>query len=351
MSVRIVVHGQQAFGEAVLARLLADGEEVVAVCTAPDKEGRDGKPAPIDPLKALAERHAIPVHQPASWKTEEALALMRSFDADVCMMAYVLLFVPRAVLDAPRHGSFQYHPSLLPMHRGPSSINWPISMGATETGLTIFWPDDGLDEGPILLQKRCEIGPDESLGDVYFGKLFPMGVEAMVESLALVKAGEAPRVEQNLDEGSYESWFGKEAARIDWTRSAKAVHDRIRAANPQPGAWTTHAGQTLKLYDSRRETLPADGADVAPGQVVAIDEGGVLIACGRGGAGADGAGTGDDAAGGDGNGSDASGEGAAGEEGVRVSRLRGESGGKLAAADYAAANALAVGQRLEGSTA
>ena len=127
---RIVVHGQQAFGEAVLEKLLQQKEDVVAVCTAPDKEGR-----PVDPLKKLALDNNIPVHQPASWKTSEAVDLMKSFDADICMMAYVLLFVPQPVLDAPRLGSFQYHPSVLPMHRGPSSINWPIAVSYTHLTL------------------------------------------------------------------------------------------------------------------------------------------------------------------------------------------------------------------------
>ena len=231
---RIVVHGQQAFGKAVLERLLEQGENIVAVCTAPDKEGR-----PMDPLKELAEENGLPVHQPASWKTDEALALMKSFDADVCIMAYVLLFVPQPVLDAPKLGSFQYHPSVLPMHRGPSSINWPIAMGSEKTGLTIFWPNEGLDEGPILMQKHCDIEADETLGDVYFNKLFPMGVDAMIESLALVKEGKAPRIEQNLDDGSYESWFGKDQARIDWSKNNDEVYNIIRAANPQPGAWFT----------------------------------------------------------------------------------------------------------------
>ena len=128
---RIVIHGQQDFGRAVLERLIERKEDIVAVCTAPDKEGR-----PLDPLKQLALEHGLPVHQPVSWKTPEALTLVQSFDADVCIMAYVLLFVPQPVLDAPRLGTFQYHPSLLPMHRGPSSINWPIAMGATRTGLS-----------------------------------------------------------------------------------------------------------------------------------------------------------------------------------------------------------------------
>ena len=269
---RIVLHGQQAFGQSVLQRLLDQGENVVAVCTAPDKEGR-----PLDPVKELALEKGLPVHQPASWKTEEAAELMRSFDADVCMMAYVLLFVPSTVLDIPKHGSFQYHPSLLPMHRGPSSINWPIAMGATKTGLTIFWPDDGLDEGPVLMQKTCEIGPDETLGDVYFKKLFPMGVDAMMESLELVKQGSAPRIEQNLDDGSYESWFGKDQSKLDWSKPADEVYNIIRAANPQPGAWTTLGELTVKIFNSRK--VSGTGT---PGEVIAIGDSSFTVAAGDG---------------------------------------------------------------------
>ena len=264
---RIVVHGQQAFGKAVLERLLERGDNVVAVCTAPTKEGR-----PEDPLAELAREKGIPLHQPASWKTPEALELMKSFEADVCMMAYVLLFVPEAVRDAPKFGTFQYHPSLCPLHRGPSSINWPIAMGKEQTGLTIFWPDDGLDEGPILLQKTCPIGPDETLGDVYFKKLFPMGVDAMMESLDLVKAGVILKHDQRLDEGSYESWFRKAEAEIDWAKPVADQYNIIRAANPAPGAWTTYKGETLQIFDSAR----VDG-DGTAGQVVAVSAEGVTV--------------------------------------------------------------------------
>lgn len=302
---RIVVHGQQAFGRSVLERLLERDENIVAVCTAPDKEGR-----PLDPLKELALEKGLEVHQPASWKTPEALELMQSFEADICIMAYVLLFVPQPVLDAPKLGSFQYHPSLLPMHRGPSSINWPIAMGATKTGLTIFWPDEGLDEGPILMQKECEIGPDETLGDVYFKKLYPMGVDAMIESLDLVKAGTAPKIVQNLDEGSYESWFGKDQAKIDWNKPAAEIYNIIRAGNPQPGAWTTVDGETLKLFDSRRVGSVAGDAGI----IESINDNGILVSAGD-------------------------------EGGILISRVRG-SGAKVSAAEYAASTDLKVGHRL-----
>ncbi|MEL6298043.1 MAG: methionyl-tRNA formyltransferase [Pseudomonadota bacterium] len=265
---RIVVHGQQAFGKAVLERLLERGEDVVAVCCAPTKEGR-----PEDPLAEFAREKGLPVHQPASWKTPEALELMQSFNADICMMAYVLLFVPEAVRNAPKFGTFQYHPSLCPHHRGPSSINWPIAMGKTQTGLTIFWPDDGLDEGPIMLQKTCAIGPDETLGDVYFKKLFPMGVDAMIEGLDLVKAGVIIKHDQRLDDGSYESWFKKDVAEIDWSKPVDEVYNLIRAANPAPGAWTTRDGGQVQVFDSAL----GSGSGKA-GSVLAVSDDGVEVA-------------------------------------------------------------------------
>lgn len=301
---RIVVHGQQAFGKAVLEKLLERGENVVAVCCAPTKEGR-----PEDPLAELAREKGLPLHQPASWKTPEALELMQSFDADVCMMAYVLLFVPEAVRDAPRYGTFQYHPSLLPLHRGPSSINWPIAMGSTQTGLTIFWPDDGLDEGPILLQKTCEIGPDETLGDVYFKKLFPMGVDAMIESLELVKAGIILKHDQRLDAGSYESWFRKDAAQIDWSKPVGEVYNTIRAANPAPGATTTLNGDDVQVYDAAR----VDGTGT-PGEVVSVSADGVTVQADGG--------------------------------RILLKRVRPKGGDKQPAADWAAAASLAAGATL-----
>ncbi|MFT5659024.1 MAG: methionyl-tRNA formyltransferase [Gammaproteobacteria bacterium] len=302
---RIVIHGQQAFGRAVLEKLLERDENIVAICTAPDKEGR-----PLDPLKELALEKGIEVHQPASWKTPEALELMQSFDADVCIMAYVLLFVPQPVLDAPKLGSFQYHPSLLPLHRGPSSINWPIAMGSTQTGLTIFWPNEGLDEGPILLQKECEIGADETLGDIYFKKLYPMGVDAMIESLDLVKAGNAPKTAQILENGSYESWFGKNQAEIDWNKSSAEIYNIIRAGNPQPGAWTTVNGDMLKIFDSRRVDQVAGDA----GTIESISDEGILVSSGDAG-------------------------------GILISRVRANEG-KVSAIEFATASGIKAGSKL-----
>ena len=174
---------------------------MVGVYTAPDREGR-----PPDPLKACADERGIPVFQPKSFRRPEVWEEMRGLEPDLGVMAYVTLFVPEEALNVPKLGTIQYHPSLLPMHKGPSSINWPIIFGAKKTGLSIFWPDNGLDTGPILLQKEVEIGPDDTLGSIYFNHLFPMGVEAMLEGVDLVREGRAPKEAQDPDAGTYEGW-------------------------------------------------------------------------------------------------------------------------------------------------
>ncbi len=267
---RILVHGQQAFGKAVLERLVAGPDEVVGVFCPPDNEGM-----PPDPLKEAALERGLPVHQPKTWKADASLELVQSFRSDLCVMAYVTLLVPQRVLGAPGLGTIQYHPSLLPLHRGPSSINWARIQGDPRTGLTIFWPDKGMDEGPILLQKEVEIAQDDTVGSLYFGKLFPMGIEAMAEAVELVRAGTAPRIEQDHGRASYEGWCEEADAQVDWSRPAEEVHCLICGTDPQPGAWTTVGGNKLKLYGS----LLGTGAG-APGEILDLSEAGMAVAAG-----------------------------------------------------------------------
>jgi methionyl-tRNA formyltransferase len=299
---RIIFNGQQAFGKSVLEALLDRGDEIVAVFCAPDKEGKRA-----DPLKEFALGKGLSVHQPASYKNKETEELVASYKPDLCVMAFVTLFIPEEILYIPTHGTIQYHPSLLPMHRGPSSINWPIIQGSTKTGLSIFWPDNGLDEGPILMQKECDITADDTLGSVYFDKLFPMGVAAMLESVDLVKAGKAPKIDQDLSKGSYESWAKASIAEVDWSKPAAEIHNLIRGTDPAPGAWTMIDDKKLGLFDCRR----IDDTVGDAGTVVAVSDEGITIAAGDGG-------------------------------GVRLGRLRPEGEGKIAASE---AN-IAVGTKL-----
>src|SRR6202162_2828025 len=247
---RIVVHGQQAFGKAVLEALIKRGENVVAVYVAREKKA--AKPAP---LKEAALAAKLPVYQPASYKDSKVLAEFKALKPDLQVMAFVTLFVPEEFLNAPTHGSIQYHPSLLPAYRGASAINWQIIMGEKEAGLSIFWPDNGLDTGNVLMQKKTPISATDTLGTVYFDRLFPMGVEAMLESVDLVKAGKAPRIKQDDSKATYEGRCGPDNAHIDWGRPWEQIDQLIRGCNPAPGAWSNLDGKPLRIFDAR--PLPA----------------------------------------------------------------------------------------------
>jgi methionyl-tRNA formyltransferase len=275
---RIVVHGQQAFGKAVLEALLERGEDVVAVYAAPEKPGQKA-----DPLKEAALAAKLPVYQPASYRNPVVWDEFRTLKPDLQVMAFVTLFVPEDFLNIPTKGSIQYHPSLLPKFRGPSAINWPIIEGEAETGLSIFWPDNGLDTGDVLLQKTTPISNTDTLGSVYFDRLFPMGVDAMMESVDLVKAGKAPRIKQDESKATYEGRATAEIARIDWGKSWRQIDPLIRGCNPAPGAWTTHDGKTLKIFDAM--PIPAKdpkGIGGKLGEVVAVEADGFTVVCADG---------------------------------------------------------------------
>jgi methionyl-tRNA formyltransferase len=307
---RIVVHGQQAFGKAVLEALLKRGENVIAVYAAPEKPGQKA-----DPLKEAALAANLPVYQPDSYKKPEVWEEFKSLKPDLQVMAFVTLFVPEEFLNIPAHGSIQYHPSLLPLYRGASAINWPIIKGEKETGLSIFWPDNGLDTGDVLMQKRTPISATDTLGSVYFDRLFPMGVEAMLESVDLVKTGKAPRIKQDHSKATYEGKCGPDNARIDWGKPWEQIDRLIRGCNPAPGAWTMFDGKKLQVFDA--QPLPArdpKGIGGKLGEVVAVDSDSFTVVC------ADGR--------------------------FKVTRVKPADGPKAGAGEFASAAKLAVGTRL-----
>lgn len=238
----------------------------------PDKPG--AKP---DALRQDALALGLPVFSFASLRSPEAGRAMRSLDADLGIMAYVLQFAPPDFVAIPRHGTIQFHPSLLPRHRGPSSISWPIALGAKETGVTIFRPTEGLDEGPVILQKSCPIGPDETLGELYFNKLFPMGVAALLEAADLVMAGKHVEQVQDESQATYEGWMHDEESRIHWAAPLDHVYDLIRACNPAPGAWTELAGAKAWIYDCRKHVVGRFARGHKPGDIAGVTERSILV--------------------------------------------------------------------------
>jgi methionyl-tRNA formyltransferase len=154
---RIVLIGQAAFGAKVLEALLEEGETIAAVYTPPDRQG--GRPGP---LKEAAVSRGIPVFQPSTFKDDQTFVEYRGLEFDLTVMAFVTDIIPARFFEVPPYVAINYHPSLLPRHRGASAINWAVIMGDTRTGLTIFWPDGGIDTGPILLQEEIDIGPEDT---------------------------------------------------------------------------------------------------------------------------------------------------------------------------------------------
>jgi methionyl-tRNA formyltransferase len=275
---KIAIIGQQDFGKAVLEAFLKRGDTVAAVFCAPEKEG-----ARPDALRVAAQGKGLTVHQFKSLRAREAVAAMQAAGAEIGIMAFVLQFAPQDFVTIPKHGTIQFHPSLLPKYRGPASINWPISMGETETGLTIFRPTDGLDEGAIILQRRTPVEENDTLGTVYFDRLFGMGVAAMIEAADLVVAGTHQEIAQDEEQATYEGWFREAEAKVNWANHAGVIHNLIRGCDPAPGAWTTVGGVKLQLFDSRKELVRTFGAvkgkvgeviEVANGRMVITAQGG-----------------------------------------------------------------------------
>ena len=304
---RIILIGQAAFGAKVLESLLEQNENIVAVYAPPDRPG--GRP---DPLKDTAMSKNIDVFQPQTYKDDAVFTEYKDLNPDLTVMAFVTDIIPARFFDVPAHGTINYHPSLLPRHRGASAINWAVIMGDSKTGVSIFWPDGGIDTGLILLQKEIAIGPDDTTGSLYFNHLFPTGVDAILESIDLIKAGNAPKILQDEVGATYEPPCDDKVAGIDWNTSADELYNLVRGCDPQPGAFALLRGDKVRFYGAKRiEETVAD----APGTILNVDDKGIHIALlgGR----------------------------------LIVGKVRPVKGGKMAAAEFAAEKGLKAGDKFD----
>ena len=263
---RVSIIGQAAFGQSVLERLQEDGAEVVGVSApAPTEGGR------TDSLWAAAVEAGIPTEDTEGLKADDALARWNAMDAELTVMAFVTVILPEEAFTTPKHGTVQYHPSLLPLYRGSSAIAWPIIYGADETGITIFRPDSGIDTGPVIYQESCAVDPDDTVTTLYFNKLYPMGVDGISKVVKMAEAGELTYTEQDHDIATYEPPIADHHGRIRWHEPAQLLYNLIRGCNSQPGAWFTRKGEKLKIFDCK---LSNDHVPGMPGRILAIDEDG-----------------------------------------------------------------------------
>uniref|UniRef100_A0A3Q2TDV3 10-formyltetrahydrofolate dehydrogenase n=1 Tax=Fundulus heteroclitus TaxID=8078 RepID=A0A3Q2TDV3_FUNHE len=262
---KLAIIGQSLFGQEVYSNLRKQGHKVVGVFTVPDKDGK------ADPLAVAAEKDGTPVFKFPRWRVKgkpisDVVEAYKSVGAELNVMPFCSQFIPMNVIDHPKHGSIIYHPSILPLHRGASAINWTLIHGDKKAGFTVFWADDGLDTGPILLQRECAVEPNDTVDTLYNRFLFPEGIKAMVEAVQLIADGKAPRIPQTEEGATYEGIQKKSNSKVNWAQPAEAIHNWIRGHDKVPGAWTVIDGQPVTLYGSSML-----GGSVPAGQALEIE--------------------------------------------------------------------------------
>lgn len=272
---RVVFMGSPDFAATALTALL-DHHEVALVLTQPDKRAGRGKKMVAPPVKVVAEAAGIPVEQPRSARKPEVAAMLRATGAELGVVVAYGKILPPAVLEAFPRGCINIHASLLPAYRGAAPIQHAVINGEDETGVTIMQLDEGMDTGPILLERRVAIGPEETAGEL-FERLAPIGAEAMLEAIAGLEAGTIEPRAQNDAEATHASMLSKADGVIDWTRPAAAVASHIRGVDPWPGGQTRLGDLAIKVFGA----VAIEGAG-APGEVIDVRRDGIAVACGSG---------------------------------------------------------------------
>ena len=261
-----------------LDALHAEGHSLLAVYTQPDRPSGRGRTVTPSPVKKRALELGLPVEQPASLKSGEAVSRLSACEPDLMVVVAYGLILPQSVLDVPRLGCLNIHASLLPRWRGAAPIQRAILAGDTRTGITIMKMDAGLDTGPMLLARSTEIGASESGGSLH-DRLSVLGAEAVVTAIDEWRSGRVAPVPQPDEGVTYAAKIRKEEARIDWTQSAVEIGRQVRAFNPWPVAETRWQGQQLRVWEAQGWPGTA-GAD--PGQVVEASNGRIVVATGSG---------------------------------------------------------------------
>ncbi len=274
MGVRVAIFGQGPFGKDVMERLIAAGHTPAAVYVPPLSRP--------DPLADEADAQGIPVCRHKSFRRKgepiaERLEEYQRLDVALNVLPFTTVILPEVIVDAPRLGSLCFHPSLLPKFRGGTAIPWQIILGERESGVSVFRPDAGVDTGPIVAQRGgVAIEPTDTAASLYFQKLYPLGLEVMDEAVARVVEGSADPTPQDESQASFQPRVDDEVARIDWSKPAEELDRLVRGCDPQPGAHARWRGETVRLFGARR--LAATDREASPGQVVAIEDGRLVVA-------------------------------------------------------------------------
>jgi methionyl-tRNA formyltransferase len=275
---RIIFAGSPAFAVPSLELLLRAHHNIIGVITQPDRPAGRGLKLKSPPVKDLAVRNGLPVHQPEKFNTRSFLDLVESLEPDLIMVvAYGKIFRRRS-LAIPKLGCVNLHASLLPKYRGIAPVNHAVISGERETGVTTIFMDQGIDTGDIVLSRRAAIGADETAGEV-LDRLAVLGADLVVETCDLIAQGKAPRRRQDDSQASYAPKLAKEDGWIRWDRSAEEIHNLVRGVTPRPGALAVYGDAPVKILRSS----PGGSEQVPPGTVIGVDsDRGILVSCSGG---------------------------------------------------------------------
>ena len=279
INMKIVFMGTPDFAVGALQAIIDAGHEVVAVVTQPDKPKGRGKEMQLTPVKECALKYGIPVFQPVKIKTEDAVATLREFQADIFVVAAFGQILSKEILEMPRFGCICIHASLLPKYRGAAPIQWAIIDGETETGVTIMQMDPGVDTGDMLMKKVVPITAVET-GESLHDKLMEAGAELIVEALPAIANGTLIPEKQKEEDTCYAKMLTKSLGLIDWTKEAEAIERLIRGLNSWPSAYTYYNGKTLKIWSAEVENSEPAAAQ-QPGMITEVRKDGLVVATGR----------------------------------------------------------------------
>jgi len=274
---RIIFMGTPDFAVPSLKALLAHGEQVVAVVCQPDKPKGRGRKLSPPPVKEVAMAAGIPVLQPTKIRTEEFLAEIRSFKADLIVVTAYGRILPGSLLNLPPLGTINVHGSLLPKYRGAAPIQWAVLNGEKETGITIMQMDEGMDTGDILLPGALPITAEDTAGSLA-AKMADLGGSLLIEALERLKAGKLPSTKQDEALATLAPPLNKQQSEIDWSKTATEISCQIRGLDPWPMAHTTLDGKWLRLF--KPEIIPDVTGEVA-GTLRRADKNGLVIATGE----------------------------------------------------------------------
>ena len=270
---KIVFMGTPDIAVGCLQKIIDEKHEILGVVTQPDKPVGRGKKMGMPPVKELALKYDIPVYQPIKARDEEFVQVLRELNPDLIVVVAFGQILPKSILDIPKLGCVNVHVSLLPKYRGAAPINWVIINGEEKTGVTTMYMDEGLDTGDMILTSEFALNDEITAGELH-DIMKEEGALVLKETIDLIAKGEAPRIPQNHEEFTYAPMMNKILGQIDFSKSAKEIHNLVRGVNPWPSAYTTYKGQTMKVWKTK---VLNETSDKHPGTILKVDKEGIRV--------------------------------------------------------------------------